>query len=491
MVARDLAQIQCDYPNAIPETDHSVWVEEIMSHVEALLTNPGFDGIKNLMESSAILKLDIPHRFATLMSMATMAHPAMAATHDSRDHLLSAIDKTLGICQETASANVKNQIFRLTNMMVQSCRCPTGTDVSEFAEAARFLQMVNRYWRLASELVKTQTSYQVGFSPHPLLHLIENIRDRLRTCFTHLVHLDGAADVGQACDQLLSMLTEGEIDNLSVVEEWTNGELRKIERFLARANMTLGGREYALTAPEVYFIKLCEQLIAEHDRRIRHAWKQMLANADSIAAKQSTPKLPAPSQPDCAPPAVNICNWAEGGEVFTEAIKASAASRSARESGRPTSSTGQRPPSQQVAKGADWRDVQRRLLEIRDRGEPYTSIAKLATRLGCANATVQKAIKDSAQLKGWQARHLESKRSPRATSMNDVVTDNAEQSREADPATNAELDDVDAVFARLIEEANPNERAQLNRFDSAQRRKMVSLLQEDPDNYDRLLGRKP
>ena len=57
----------------------------------------------------------------------------------------------------------------------------------------------------------------------------------------------------------------------------------------------------------------------------------------------------------------------------------------------------------------DWRDVQRRLMELYKRGDPYSSIGNLAKRLGCAKATIQKAIKDSTKLKYWQARHTKAK----------------------------------------------------------------------------------
>ncbi|MBN2446039.1 MAG: hypothetical protein JXO22_04905 [Phycisphaerae bacterium] len=154
------------------------------------------------------------------------------------------------------------------------------------------------------------------------------------------------------------------------------------------------------------------------------------------------------------------------------------------------------PATAKAARGAasgdaDWHDVQRRLLELNDRGVPYTSIGKLAKQLGCANATVQKAIKNSATLKGWQARHTGSSRSPRATSITEMVTDNAEQFREPDPTAAAEGDDVDLVFARLIQEAQPEERAQLNEMDADARRAIVELLKNDPDQYDRVLGRRP
>ena len=104
------------------------------------------------------------------------------------------------------------------------------------------------------------------------------------------------------------MLTEGDIDDLSAVPEWTNGELQKVERFIARARLKIGPREFALTAPEEFFIKQAEHLIAEHDKRCRAAWKQMLARADAQAAARkpvevppATPVPAAVSQPTATP----------------------------------------------------------------------------------------------------------------------------------------------------------------------------------------------
>lgn len=139
----------------------------------------------------------------------------------------------------------------------------------------------------------------------------------------------------------------------------------------------------------------------------------------------------------------------------------------------------------------DWYDVQRRLLELYKRGDPYTSLDELAERMGCGRTTIYKAIKDSAKLTGWQARHTKAKGSPRASSLTEVVLDNAEQTREPNPAEEAEANDVDTVFARLIQEAQPEERAQLNDMTGEQRRQLVALVQNDPDRYDRVLGRKP
>ncbi len=299
MVTRDLVRIGREYPDAMPEADHKAWVDEVAAQANLILTRPGFEGIKTLLKGPTLLDVDVPERFGMLMSAAMMAHPAMASPAGTPAEIQATVEKAMRACQETASPHIKEQMSRLANLMVVSCRCPTGTAVKDFAAPARFLQMLHRYWMLASAMVQTQATCHVGFSPHPLLHLIENIRDRLNTCFARLAHLDDAADAQHSCDQLVGMLTEGDIDTLSAVPEWTNGELQKVERFIARARLKVGPREFDLTAAEEFFIKKCEHLIAEHDKRVRATWKQKLSRADAQAAarrpaEESSPTPPGP-----------------------------------------------------------------------------------------------------------------------------------------------------------------------------------------------------
>lgn len=283
MVTRDLVRIGRDYPDAMPEADHKAWMDDVTAHAEMILKRPGFEGIKKLMKAPTLLEMDVPERFGILMSTAMLTHPAMAAPAGTPAEIQTAVEKAMSACQETASPHIKEQMSRLAHLMVVSCRCPTGTAVKDFAEPARFLQMLHRYWTLVSALVTTHAHSEVGFRPHPLLHVIENLRDRLRTCFDKLSGLPDVEAAAQVCDTLAGMLTEGDFDDLSADQEWTDGELQKVERFIARARMKVGPRVFALTAAEEFFIKQTEHLIAEHDKRVRATWKQMLAKVDARA----------------------------------------------------------------------------------------------------------------------------------------------------------------------------------------------------------------
>lgn len=116
-----------------------------------------------------------------------------------------------------------------------------------------------------------------------------------------------------------------------------------------------------------------------------------------------------------------------------------------------------------------WKDVRDRLERLRSQGERYTSLQKLADQLGCAGSTIHKAIQSSPELKLWATKEA----MPRATPLNEVVLDTSRQNTESDPANLLPDEDVDAVMAKLINEAGPDERANLNALDKDDRRKLV------------------
>lgn len=145
----------------------------------------------------------------------------------------------------------------------------------------------------------------------------------------------------------------------------------------------------------------------------------------------------------------------------------------------------------------DRRDIQRRLLELCKRGEPYTSLGELAERMVCGRTTISEAIKESVELLGWQAQYMKAKRSPRASSLADVVTDNIAQTTESDPADLLTDEDIDQAMHRLIEEAEPDEKARLIGLSEDERRTLMrvfyeqNLVQEPSPLEDDPLGCKP
>ncbi len=123
----------------------------------------------------------------------------------------------------------------------------------------------------------------------------------------------------------------------------------------------------------------------------------------------------------------------------------------------------------------DWRDVRDRLERMRKQGEKYTSQADLAKRVRCAKSTISKAIRNSPKLAKWMDKSRKDRAAPGVTELNEVVADNARQETEVDPSDVLTGDDVDTALARLIGQAKPEERAQLNALDDEKRRAMARL----------------
>ena len=146
----------------------------------------------------------------------------------------------------------------------------------------------------------------------------------------------------------------------------------------------------------------------------------------------------------------------------------------------------------------DMREVRRRVLEICDAGQTYTSVRDLMKRVGCGStSTVSNAINGSQTLKDWRDRSLRRKRKLRASGLTDFVTDNTAHTAVNDPSDVLPNDDIDIVMRRLIEEAEPEERARLNEMNKDEKRELVKVYYEQHRDLepspleDDATGRKP
>lgn len=143
----------------------------------------------------------------------------------------------------------------------------------------------------------------------------------------------------------------------------------------------------------------------------------------------------------------------------------------------------------QPSDASDAQDIIERLERLRKSGEKYTSQGDFATRFKCSRATISKAIGKSDTLTKWMS-DARPKPVPRATSLNEVVADNAKQAKEPDPSELPPDDEVDAVMARLIDDAGPERRAELNAMNAEGRQKLAAIYIEngyenEPSSLDR------
>jgi hypothetical protein len=101
----------------------------------------------------------------------------------------------------------------------------------------------------------------------------------------------------------------------------------------------------------------------------------------------------------------------------------------------------------------------------------------MGQQIGCSRSTVHKAVQNTPELQAWARRQ---RSSAKAQSMNEVVTEAAEQDKEPDP-------EDEAAIREYVERADAQSRA----WFLAQKREDQLAFLNDPDRHDKILGRKP
>jgi hypothetical protein len=139
-------------------------------------------------------------------------------------------------------------------------------------------------------------------------------------------------------------------------------------------------------------------------------------------------------------------------------------------------------PTPAIGTGLSWQTARDRLIAIRRSGESFTSLRDLASRVGCSEGLIRKAIKSDVGLRAWSASSARTRRTATAaTSLNHAIH-RVPQRREAAPDVDvADPDapcDDDTVLQRLIEAASPSERARLHAMPTHELRSLLRLVGE-------------
>lgn len=146
--------------------------------------------------------------------------------------------------------------------------------------------------------------------------------------------------------------------------------------------------------------------------------------------------------------------------------------------------------------GMKWPEAASLLEQMRQRRERYTSREKLAERLRCSPATIQKAIDRTPTLKEWATRPVSSAlRKPSIDDPDNPVLDSTPQNREPNPAEIVEQTDLlnnrdalDAALQYCIDQApTADVRAQIHALMPDERDTLAKEAWKHPDRADRIL----
>jgi hypothetical protein len=129
--------------------------------------------------------------------------------------------------------------------------------------------------------------------------------------------------------------------------------------------------------------------------------------------------------------------------------------------------------------GMTSQEAAERMNRLRAQGEPWTSQHEMAKRLGCSSATINKAIRNTPELRPWAKRRS----APKVKDLNETVIDrkNLAQNCEPDPQDDA----AEAELRMLFENAGPDERGFLNSISGAPRDYQLWYIQQPAEDRRR------
>jgi hypothetical protein len=135
-----------------------------------------------------------------------------------------------------------------------------------------------------------------------------------------------------------------------------------------------------------------------------------------------------------------------------------------------------------------WQTARDRLIAIRRQGEPFTSLRDLASRIGCSEGLIRKAIKQDVGLRAWTAESKRTRRTaPAATGLERAIRRTPQRREEAPELAAVEADetnDTDVLLQRLIDAASPAERARLHAMPEEQRMSLLRLMRDQDEDRD-------
>lgn len=276
------------YPNALDAGETAKMIAMLRASLEFALSSSGLEAFRPFYDEYRPGASDARGRITELAVGLLMCHPD--AIKDPRDPSCGKqFRKALSECTDTATGKVKDIIERLTEVKLFDCRMPTPADDGSFQEQRRYLQMLRAYWQPCRTLILRQVDAPVGYQPHPLMKLLLNLRERMRSCLQRLEGLPEALAAVQAVESLLDILLKCDPDDLSVVPEWTRGEVQKVDLFIEETRLALGAKTYPMTDAERVFLNHANAQIDGYQAQVDAAWGKMCERTDGPQHADETP----------------------------------------------------------------------------------------------------------------------------------------------------------------------------------------------------------
>jgi hypothetical protein len=291
---RDLERMARLFPQTTDQQELVSMGSKLLATLEGILHQPGYERFRLVYEqlpeqTSAEQQMEV--LFPVLLSW----HPAIRLG-GTPDEQMASVKATIVRCQELAAEPCQTVMKRIMEIRLDDCRIPHPVGDVTYAEPRRFLLLARKYWGLARQIVVQHLNAYASYQPHPLLHLLVNLRLRLDPCFAALSQQEGMAEAKDIIDRFLDTVTSEDPNILQVVSDVTTSQISQVDAALENLRLRLGTRSYELTAEETEFIQIAQACIEKHGKDLEDGWAKVERRAEAMAAghrNESEPSLAA------------------------------------------------------------------------------------------------------------------------------------------------------------------------------------------------------
>jgi hypothetical protein len=277
-----LLRIRRLYPDAIEETEARQLFATLVSELERALRHDNLVPLLRVYERPEFDCPVEPVKLSAVTVVLLMRMPGRRFEGKSVDEVRQEIGEAFVGALALASPPVRASNERIHQLRMLDCRVPNPIDDPAYRSPRRLLQVLREYWFVMEDIVLFQMDAPIGWTPHPLLSAILNMKDRMAQCFAGLGDMPGAQEAHKKIEHLVDIALSGEPDELSVVPEWTRGEVGSVDRFLMETQLILGSMDFALTPEENLFIDAVKTGTAEWKERTQRTFAEQMKRLEKL-----------------------------------------------------------------------------------------------------------------------------------------------------------------------------------------------------------------
>lgn len=287
MGLQDLQKIRHLYPDAIDDEEAARLHQWFVGQLEAVLQRDEFRDVSKAYVRPQYDGNPICWELAFVIALLIERIPGLPLDGLWSEDAKQAKDQAIASLGDLLSPPMRRAAERIINLKLFDCRIPHPADDEDYRDPTRFLQLFRAYWKLLSEVMLFQAEAPLGWTPHPLMACIVNLRDRIRQCLEALRRTCDVSEVSRVIDSLVELTLSGDVDDLSAVPEFTTGEVNKVARFCEEARLSLGCRTFVLTHAEEVFLDQARRAILEWKTQTRQAWRDVERRIDAMGTRES------------------------------------------------------------------------------------------------------------------------------------------------------------------------------------------------------------